>query len=57
MLFNFSRDNDSIEVNFRKENKDCESYLNKMKILAMNYITFKITMQQDENTDNEFYYI
>jgi len=28
-----------------------------MKILVMNSITFKITMQQDENTVTEFYYI
>ena len=30
---------------------------NKMKILAMNSITFKITVQQDYNTGNKFYYI
>ena len=34
-----------------------KNYLNKIKTMVMNSTTFKIPIQQDEDTGNEFYYI
>jgi len=45
------------KINSKEENKDYKNYLNKMEILVINSITFKIPIQQVEHTGNEFYCI
>jgi len=43
-------------INFKRVNRDCKNYLNKMKILVMNSVTFKIPILTAANYIMTYYF-